>query len=192
MIHRLRQSAQVVSLALFLYLFWRAFSPGLNFSGSDLFYRLDPLAAIMAMLAGRVWIPGLALAGVTLAFTLVFGRVWCGWVLLYLAGIALCIFLLLGGCSAAGQTVAPVVPTAAAATDMPQLTPEPTKTSSPTPLPTHTFTPTPEPPIVQNCISIQPELPADHTCRENLLLVDAAYGSLELYNLQSSKSVILS
>ncbi len=79
-IRRLRQGVQVVSLLLFLYLFWRAFSPGLNFRGSDLFYRLDPLTAITAMLAGRVWIPGLALAGLTLAFTLVFGRVWCGWV----------------------------------------------------------------------------------------------------------------
>ena len=79
-IRHLRQGMQVVSLVLFLYLFWRAFSPGLNFSGSDLFYRLDPLAAITAMLAGRTWIPGMAVAGVTLAFTLVFGRVWCGWV----------------------------------------------------------------------------------------------------------------
>jgi len=74
----------------------------------------------------------------------------------------------------------------------PQLTPEPTKTSSPTPLPTHTFAPTPEPPIVQNCISIQPELPADHAYTGNLLLMDASYGPLELYNLQSSESVILS
>jgi len=109
-----------------------------------------------------------------------------------IAGIALCMILLLGCCSPTPQTVSPVVPTTAAATDMPQLTPEPTKTSSPTPLPTHTFTPTPEPPIVQNCISIEPELPADHTYAGNLLLVDAAYGSLELYNLQSGESVILS
>ena len=110
----------------------------------------------------------------------------------FIAGIALCIFLLLGGCSPTPQTVSPVSPTAAAVTDTPQPTPEPTNTSSPTPLPTHTFTPTPEPPIVQNCISIQSELPADHAYTGNLLLMGAAYGSLELYNLQSNESVILS
>ena len=110
----------------------------------------------------------------------------------FIAGFVLCMILLLGCCSPTPQTVSPVVPTAVAVTDTPQLTPEPTKTSSPTPLPTYTFTPTPEPPIVQNCISIQPELPADHTYTGNLLLMDAAYGSLELYNLQSSESVILS
>ena len=31
------------------------------------------------MLAGRVWIPRLALAIVTLGLTLALGRVWCGW-----------------------------------------------------------------------------------------------------------------
>ena len=49
--------------------------PGL----SEIFYRFDPLVAITAMLAGRVVIGGFALAGITLVVTLLFGRVWCGW-----------------------------------------------------------------------------------------------------------------
>ena len=45
----------------------------------DLFFRLDPLAALASMIAARAWIAPLALALVTLAVTVVAGRVWCGW-----------------------------------------------------------------------------------------------------------------
>ena len=44
-----------------------------------LFYRLDPLAAVSAMLAGRLIIPALTLAAGTVIVTLIFGRIWCGW-----------------------------------------------------------------------------------------------------------------
>jgi polyferredoxin len=70
---------QILALLLFLYLFAAATfmnpMPGL----ADLFYRLDPLVALTAMLAGRAFISGLGLAAVTLLLTVVFGRVWCGW-----------------------------------------------------------------------------------------------------------------
>ena len=47
---------------------------------SDIFFRLDPLSALGAMLASRQWIPKLGLALVTVGLTLIIGRVWCGWI----------------------------------------------------------------------------------------------------------------
>jgi polyferredoxin len=78
-IRRIRRWVQIAALLAFLYLFVAATFmtplPGL----SNLFYRLDPLVALTAMLAGRAFIGGLALGGLTLLMTLVFGRAWCGW-----------------------------------------------------------------------------------------------------------------
>ncbi len=79
LIRCIRIAVQYLSLLGFLYLF--VFATFMNpWPGvSDLFYRLDPLVAITASLAGRAFIAGLALAGITLVLTLIFGRVWCGW-----------------------------------------------------------------------------------------------------------------
>ena len=74
-----RWFAQILGLALFFYLFVSATFLNPQRGLVDLFYRLDPLVGITAMLAGRVLIAGLAVAGVTLLVTLVLGRVWCGW-----------------------------------------------------------------------------------------------------------------
>lgn len=76
----LRRAVQALALLGFLYLF--VFATFMNpLPGvADLFYRLDPLVALTASLAGRTFIAGLALAGVTVALTLLFGRVWCGWI----------------------------------------------------------------------------------------------------------------
>jgi len=76
---RLRQGVQTLSFLLFVYLFVFATFMSPNRAWADLFYRLDPLVALTAMLAGRVVIAGLGYAGLTLLLTLVFGRVWCGW-----------------------------------------------------------------------------------------------------------------
>lgn len=66
-------------LLLFLYLFVFATytnpKPGL----AEIFFRFDPLIALTSMLAGRIVLAGLALSGITVAATLLFGRVWCGW-----------------------------------------------------------------------------------------------------------------
>jgi MauM/NapG family ferredoxin protein len=78
-LRRLRQVVQVLSFALYVYLLFAALQRRVAFPLADLFFRLDPLAALSAMLAGRAWIPRLAPALVTLALTLLFGRVWCGW-----------------------------------------------------------------------------------------------------------------
>ena len=76
---RLRQITQILSLLLFLYLFVYATFLNPQRAWADLFYRLDPLVALTAMLAGRAWIAGLGLAALTFLLTLVLGRVWCGW-----------------------------------------------------------------------------------------------------------------
>jgi polyferredoxin len=78
-IRLIRRIVQIVALLFFLYLFvFATFMnpvPGL----AEIFYRFDPLVALTAMLAGRVFLAGLALSGITLVVTLLFGRVWCGW-----------------------------------------------------------------------------------------------------------------
>jgi polyferredoxin len=76
---RLRQTAQLLALLLFfaIFVYTNAQRPGSFWA--DLFSRLDPLLMVSASLAGRALVGGLALAGVTLLLTLLFGRVWCGW-----------------------------------------------------------------------------------------------------------------
>ena len=77
---RLRQVSQAIFFVGFVYLFVHAISGGQQAAWSDLFYRFDPLVALTASLAGRVVIGGLLLSLVTVALTLIFGRVWCGWI----------------------------------------------------------------------------------------------------------------
>jgi polyferredoxin len=76
---RTRQAVQILTFALYIYLLFAALQRRAAFSLADLFFRLNPLAALSAMLADRAWIPRLALAAITLLLTLVLGRVWCGW-----------------------------------------------------------------------------------------------------------------
>ncbi len=78
-LRRIRQAVQILAFALYIYLLFAALQRRAAFPLADLFFRLDPLAALAAMLASRAWIPRLALALVTLGLTLAFGRVWCGW-----------------------------------------------------------------------------------------------------------------
>jgi polyferredoxin len=46
---------------------------------ADLFARFDPLLMLSASLSGRTLLGGLLLAGIVLVLSLLFGRVWCGW-----------------------------------------------------------------------------------------------------------------
>ncbi|MDY7039714.1 MAG: 4Fe-4S binding protein [Chloroflexota bacterium] len=78
-LRRIRQAVQILAFALYIYLLFAALQRRATFPLADLFFRLDPLAAFSAMLASRSWIPRLAPALVTLGLTLIFGRVWCGW-----------------------------------------------------------------------------------------------------------------
>jgi len=76
---RIRQAAQVLALLLFLYLLVGTQQEGNTFLPHDLFFRLDPLAGISAMVASRKWLAPLALGGVTLLLAFAVGRAWCGW-----------------------------------------------------------------------------------------------------------------
>jgi MauM/NapG family ferredoxin protein len=78
-LRRARQAVQVLAFAFYIYLLFAALQRQAAFSLADLFFRLDPLAALASMLAGRAWIPRLALALIVVGLTLVAGRVWCGW-----------------------------------------------------------------------------------------------------------------
>jgi len=77
--HRLRQIVQVLVLFLFLYLLIATRQNKETVLPVNLFFRLDPLAGISAMLANWSWLAPMALGVATLLLTLAFGRVWCGW-----------------------------------------------------------------------------------------------------------------
>ena len=77
---RIRQAVQVLALLLFLYLLVGTRQESSTFLPHDLFFRLDPLVGISAMVAGREWLGSLALGGVTLLLAFVVGRAWCGWI----------------------------------------------------------------------------------------------------------------
>jgi MauM/NapG family ferredoxin protein len=77
---RLRQGVQILALVLFLALFTYTNAQRPQRFWADLFSRLDPLLMLTASLAGRALIGGLILAAITLVLTLLFGRVWCGWI----------------------------------------------------------------------------------------------------------------
>ena len=76
---RLRQITQVLALLLFLSLFVYTNAQRPQRFWADLFSRLDPLVMLTATLAGRALVSGIALAGITVLVTLLFGRVsWAG------------------------------------------------------------------------------------------------------------------
>ena len=89
-VRTVRRLIQIVSLAFFLYLFaltvgmvdprtgeMRLVSPIPVF----LYLRADPLLSAATMIAAREWIPILALFAIPiLALTILFGRVFCGWI----------------------------------------------------------------------------------------------------------------
>ena len=71
---------QALFFVLFVYLFFAGVQSRAALALSDLFFRLDVLAGVSAMLSVRAWIPRLGLGLVVFASTLLVGRVWCGWV----------------------------------------------------------------------------------------------------------------
>jgi polyferredoxin len=77
---RFRQVVQVVFFLLFVYLLFAGLQRLNAAVAPDLFFRLDPLAALTAMLAARAWIPRLGWALLIVALTVLLGRAWCGWI----------------------------------------------------------------------------------------------------------------
>jgi MauM/NapG family ferredoxin protein len=75
----IRSAVQAVALALFLFLFLRTVREGVKPEAASLFLRLDPLAMLAGLLAAKAYVKGMALALLTIGLTILFGRVWCGW-----------------------------------------------------------------------------------------------------------------
>ena len=78
--HWSRRVVQVAILSLFLYLLLKTTWGNSAPLSESLFFRLDPLAGISAMLASRSWMAPMALGLVVLLLTVVFARFWCGWI----------------------------------------------------------------------------------------------------------------
>ena len=77
---RVRLAAQAAVFALFLVLLFGIQQDLKNGSFHSVFFLADPLVALSAMIASRSLIgPMLVGCAVLLTATLVFGRVWCGW-----------------------------------------------------------------------------------------------------------------
>jgi polyferredoxin/Pyruvate/2-oxoacid:ferredoxin oxidoreductase delta subunit len=76
---RIRQVVQVLFFILFVYGMFAGLQRAIVSSPADIFFRINPLSALTAMLAGRTWIPRLGGALIIVALTVLIGRVWCGW-----------------------------------------------------------------------------------------------------------------
>ncbi len=76
---RLRRLVQVVSLVVFLAMIVALGSAGRLHSRPILLMRLDPLAALVSILAARRWIVTFVPAIILLLAALGLGRFWCGW-----------------------------------------------------------------------------------------------------------------
>ncbi len=75
----LRKSAQNLALLVFVALFVWSRRGGWPGSVVNFPMRLDPLAMVAHLLASRTLLASSALALITIALTLLVGRVWCGW-----------------------------------------------------------------------------------------------------------------
>lgn len=76
----LRPYIQGLFLAAFIILMMLAWVLGDARAWANPFFRLDPLAGAMSMLASRRLMPALLLSLLTIGLTLAAGRVWCSWV----------------------------------------------------------------------------------------------------------------
>ena len=77
---RLRPVAQALFLLLFLYLFFNISYPLSERLANNFFFNLDPLIALTMALTGGIAVSWLLMSVVTVVLTVVFGRVFCGWV----------------------------------------------------------------------------------------------------------------
>jgi MauM/NapG family ferredoxin protein len=78
----LRAVSQTAFFGLFLYLLLGAHYTGEDYIGSSVqrFFHFDPLLALVTIVSARLVYAYFAFALVTVAATLLFGRVFCGWV----------------------------------------------------------------------------------------------------------------
>ncbi|MGZ5469504.1 MAG: 4Fe-4S binding protein, partial [Candidatus Aminicenantales bacterium] len=81
-LERLRMASQAVFFGLFVYLFIGAHYTGQDYIGSTVqrFFHFDPLLALVTIVAARLVYAYFVFALITVVATLVFGRIFCGWV----------------------------------------------------------------------------------------------------------------
>src|SRR5450756_1370174 len=78
-LRRVRRVVQVFSLVAFVFLAFAAVVPLPGFP-VDLFFRLDPLASLVASIGSRTVAPYVLWALPIVLATLLLGRVFCGWI----------------------------------------------------------------------------------------------------------------
>ncbi len=76
----LRRAVQLASFTVFVLLTVIGVGASVGWLPESLFSRLDPLVAFAAIIASRTRIAIWAVAFLTIAVTVIFGRAWCGWV----------------------------------------------------------------------------------------------------------------
>jgi polyferredoxin len=77
---RVRQGSQILFFALFIFLLFAGLQRREVNPLADLFFRVNPLSAMTAMIASRSWIHGMEWALLIIGLTVLVGRVWCGWI----------------------------------------------------------------------------------------------------------------
>lgn len=77
---RVRRIVQVTILVTFVGLTLAALSWGADWMPGTIFSRLDPLVGLSSMIASRTFIAFWAAAFITVVVSVLFGRVWCGWI----------------------------------------------------------------------------------------------------------------
>jgi len=77
---RLRIASQIIFFLLFFALFFVASYPLTSLLPVDLFFRLDPLTWLSAMISNRAFIATGLLSLIVILLTIPLGRVFCGWV----------------------------------------------------------------------------------------------------------------
>ncbi len=78
--HKWRLTVQIITFLLFIFLLLWTIPEGDIWLPRNLFFLLDPLLGIAAMLASREWNALTTLGIITLILTVLLGRVWCGWI----------------------------------------------------------------------------------------------------------------
>jgi ferredoxin len=75
-----RRISQTIFFGLWAFLFWKSAHQAVSPVPPDLFLETDPLAAVVAMAAARIWVPAVLYGLILIGLTVIFGRFFCGWV----------------------------------------------------------------------------------------------------------------
>ena len=77
---KLRPVIQGISLIFFMYLFLKIAYPFQKNLATNVFYNVDPLITLIMVLSGTLFISALLYSVLTVILTVLFGRMFCGWV----------------------------------------------------------------------------------------------------------------